>query len=119
MVKILYVEDDSTFLKGMIDFLEFKKHDVKKAINGKHGLDILAQCEHIDLIFTDYFMPFMNGYDFSRTVKTDNNYSKYANIPIIGVGTFPLAKREYLVECVDKPDLQLTDMLKWIDIYCK
>jgi len=118
MVNVLVVEDTPFFYETYIDILNFRGHNAKGAINGKQGLDILALDDTINIIFTDYYMPFINGYDFSKIVKTDQKYIKYFSIPIIGIGDFPFDKREFLVDCKTKTSLKLTDFYDWIEQYC-
>jgi len=118
MVKVLLVEDNSAVNEMYILALILKGHTTKSAMNGKEGLAILALEDNIDIIFTDYNMPIINGYDFSKAVKTDKKYSKHSKVPILGIGDFPADKKEYLVDCKDKP-LPLKDFYKWIEQHCK
>jgi CheY-like chemotaxis protein len=118
MANVLYVEDSETVLKWSIQFLDGLGHTAKGAANGEEGLEILLNDEKIDLIFTDYGMPIINGYDFCRAVKTGERFAKYSNVPIVGVGGFPPDKREYLVECLRKP-FGIEEIKRCVQQYCK
>jgi signal transduction histidine kinase/DNA-binding response OmpR family regulator/ligand-binding sensor domain-containing protein len=75
---ILLVEDNSDmreFLKGLLS----KVYNVQTAANGQEGLEI-AQAEAIDLVLSDYMMPYMNGFELCRHLKSDPETS---HIPVI------------------------------------
>ena len=118
MVTILYVEDSRLFLDNIIPFLERRGHAVKGAENGQEGLEILTQEDAIHIIFSDYDMPVMNGYDFCKAVKTDQKYVRHSGVPIVGVGDFPDNKREHLVRCMEKP-FTPDELVQCIDEHCK
>ena len=52
MAKILVIDDERSIRNTMKDILEFEKHKVTLAENGKVGLEA-AQNEYFDLIFSD------------------------------------------------------------------
>lgn len=77
MLKILIVEDDR-FLRDIIEKnLTKNGYDCVQAENGKIGLDIFEN-NHIDLIITDIMMPVMDGNQFVKLVRYQNE-----EIPII------------------------------------
>jgi CheY-like chemotaxis protein len=117
MANVLIVEDNEYHQQILAETLKFKGHNVKCACNGKEGIDELVKSEKTDIIFSDYNMPVMDGYEFSKSVRTNQNYSK---IPIIGTGDFPRNKQEYLTEYVTKVSMKfLSNALECIDNYCK
>jgi CheY-like chemotaxis protein len=126
MVTAMIVEDSMSHYETYLEVLSYKGHHAIGATDGLMALDKLVENSSetspgktaIDIIFTDFNMPMMNGYDFSKAVKTDPKYARYANVPIIGIGDFPLSKREYLVDCKDKVSLKLIDFYSWIEKYC-
>jgi len=60
MAKILVVDDERSIRNTLKDILEFEKHQVTLAENGKQGFEF-AQNNFFDLIFSDIKMPEMDG----------------------------------------------------------
>ena len=60
MAKILVIDDERSIRNTMKDILEFEKHQVVVAENGKVGLDAV-QNHAFDLVFSDIKMPEMDG----------------------------------------------------------
>lgn len=60
MAKILVIDDERSIRNTLKDILEFEKHQVTLAENGKAGLEA-AQNGVFDLIFSDIKMPEMDG----------------------------------------------------------
>ncbi|SHM53197.1 Helix-turn-helix domain-containing protein [Anaerosporobacter mobilis DSM 15930] len=73
MYKIL-IADDEQDERNVISYL-IKKYnfslDLRNASNGKEALTILEH-EHIDILFTDIQMPFMNGLELAARAKEIN-----------------------------------------------
>lgn len=75
---ILIVEDNNELLEFMKESLE-EKYQIFTAKNGKEAMDKIAK--HLpDLIISDVMMPLMDGFEFSKRIKSDINTS---HIPII------------------------------------
>ena len=77
MFNILIVDDDKNtrlFLKAV---LEDAGYSVTTAENGIDALDVL-DTRHIDLIVLDIMMPKMDGYEFTRVLRENDN-----NLPIL------------------------------------
>ena len=60
MAKILVIDDERSIRNTLKDILEFEKHQVTLAENGKQALDFV-QNQVFDLIFSDIKMPEMDG----------------------------------------------------------
>jgi len=75
---ILIVEDNSDVRAYIREQLE-SEYRVIEACNGEQGISI-AQNEIPDLIITDVMMPKMDGYKFSKAIRSDE---KTSHIPII------------------------------------
>ncbi len=107
MTNILLV-DDSIIVVPMSLIFSGNGHNVVTAKNGIEGLEVLRQRSDIEIILLDHDMPKMNGYEFSKEVKTNEKYNGYSEIPILGIGSFPEDKREYLDGILSKgsPDEQ-------------
>lgn len=81
-MKVLLVEDDTVQMKALTRILN--KHanieEIYYAFDGLDGLERLKQRNDIDLIFTDYYMPNLDGLGFIREVAAN---PKTKDIPII------------------------------------
>jgi len=94
MAKILVIDDERSIRNTLKDILEFEKHQVIIAENGKTGLEI-ASAEIFDVIFSDIKMPEMDGIEFLTALK-----EKEIDVPVImisGHGNIDTA-----VECIKK-----------------
>jgi len=60
MAKLLVIDDERSIRNTLKDILEFEKHRVTLAENGKQGLEMVEN-ETFDLIFSDIKMPEMDG----------------------------------------------------------
>ena len=76
--RLLIVEDNAELLMLMRQLLK-SSYCVYAAKNGREALNIIHQKE-LDLIISDVMMPEMDGYELTKTVKNDPNYS---HLPII------------------------------------
>jgi DNA-binding NtrC family response regulator len=68
MAKILVIDDEKTIRGTLKDILEFEKHKVTLAENGKAGLEEIENGE-FDLIFSDIKMPEMDGIELLTKIK--------------------------------------------------
>ena len=76
---ILVVEDSVTTRTLEVSILESAGYEVVSAADGQDAYAILAN-QGFDLIVTDIQMPYMDGFTFTKKVKSDQ---KYQNIPVI------------------------------------
>ena len=76
--RLLVVEDNAELLMLMRQLLK-SSYCVYAAKNGREALNIIHQKE-LDLIISDVMMPEMDGYELTKAVKSDPNYS---HLPII------------------------------------
>ena len=94
MFKILVAEDDKNtrrFLRAVLEEDGFRVHT---AANGQEAMDILDK-EYIDLVVLDVVMPKMDGYEFTRQIRSANS-----NLPILMVSAMQLPqdkKKGFLV----------------------
>lgn len=94
MAKILVIDDERSIRNTMKDILEFEKHKVVLAENGRVGLDT-ALHEEFDLIFSDIKMPEMDGMEL-----LDQLHENAVEAPVVmisGHGNIGTA-----VECIKK-----------------
>jgi two-component system chemotaxis response regulator CheY len=82
-MKILIVDDDPTTRKLIGLFLKAKGYAVAYAENGLDGIEKIGM-ENPNLIITDLNMPYMDGIEFVKSVRSD---PARAEIPILMVTT--------------------------------
>ncbi|HIJ87926.1 MAG TPA: response regulator transcription factor [Desulfuromonadales bacterium] len=81
MYSILIIEDDETSRFYMEFFLKKEGFDVRCAIDGHSGLDLLYK-ERPDLVLCDIMMPDMDGHTVLEAVRKER---AFADIPFIFV----------------------------------
>lgn len=79
MFRLLVVEDDKNTRKLLKATLEAEYYSVFTAENGAIALDLMEN-EHIDLVVLDVMMPQMDGYEFTKALRTMEN-----DLPILMV----------------------------------
>lgn len=94
MAKILIIDDERSIRNAMKDILEFEKHQVVLAEDGKQGLKI-ASNQLFDIIFSDIKMPEMDGIELLTELM--NKGIEAQIIMISGHGNIETA-----VECIKK-----------------
>lgn len=94
MAKILVVDDERSIRNTLKDILEFEKHQVTLAENGKQGFEF-AQNNFFDLIFSDIKMPEMDGIEL--LVNLSEMGIEAPIVMISGHGNIETA-----VECIKK-----------------
>jgi DNA-binding response OmpR family regulator len=83
---ILIIEDDKDLVNTVRIVLESKKYNVRAAFNGKEGYTMIEE-KIPDLIILDVMMKTdTDGFDLAFKLK---NISKYHDIPILMVTSFP------------------------------
>jgi CheY-like chemotaxis protein len=73
---ILLIDDDTSLLVTLGDFLSFEGYEVVTAASGEQGLDKLAETEP-DLIILDMSMPGMGGVGFLKEISTPDGKPRY------------------------------------------
>jgi two-component system nitrogen regulation response regulator NtrX len=94
MSKILIIDDERSIRNTLKDILEFEKHQLVLAENGKQGLE-LALSTPFDLIFSDIKMPEFDGIDLLNALL--ENCIEAPIVMISGHGNIETA-----VECIKK-----------------
>ena len=94
MAKILIIDDERSIRNTLKDILEFEKHQITLAENGKQGLEA-AQNGVFDLIFSDIKMPEMDGIELLVHLNESNIEAPI--VMISGHGNIETA-----VECIKK-----------------
>lgn len=86
--RILIVDDDRDFRRGLGLLLERKNLSCESVESGHAALEALKH-RHFDIVFTDLNMPGMDGLDLLRTIK--RNWPQTAVLVITGFGTIETA----------------------------
>jgi two-component system chemotaxis sensor kinase CheA len=68
------VEDSNFFRSHVKNYLESQGYEVIEAIDGKDGFEKLCN-NRVDLIITDIEMPVMDGYSFTKKLKSDERFA--------------------------------------------
>ena len=82
-MKILVVDDDNVTRKLLGLYLKQKGYDVIFAENGLDALEKLGR-EDVNVVLTDLNMPYMDGIEFTKNMKSEPLYS---HIPVLMVTT--------------------------------
>ncbi len=92
---VLYVEDDLTLQKNIVETLSHFFGKVLMASDGDDAYDIyIANQNKIDLIITDINMPNTDGIAFSKSIR---EYDR--NLPIIIISAY--TDTDYLLDSID------------------
>lgn len=111
MFHILVVDDDRHTRILLEAILKSENYTVYTASNGEEALDVM-DCNHIDLVVLDIMMPKMDGYEFTKTLRENDN-----NLPILMVSAkqLPADKRkgflvgtdDYITKPIDEEEMLL------------
>jgi len=111
MFKILVVEDDKDLNKTVCSFLNHSGYEAVGCLNANEAYDALYETM-FDLIISDIMMPGTDGFEFARTVRTQNE-----NIPILFMTArddmaskqrgFRIGVDDYMVKPIDLDELFL------------
>lgn len=109
--KILVVDDSRTELHHLSEILTSHGYAVRTAVNGDEAMRRLAE-DRPDLILMDIVMPGPNGFQLTRRITRDPNFS---DVPVIictsksqetdRVWGLRQGARDYLVKPVQADDL--------------
>jgi two-component system aerobic respiration control sensor histidine kinase ArcB len=81
-IKALMVEDDPVVSLVQKSFLTLAGCEVETAFSAKTALELLKKKQY-QIIFTDIGLPDMNGFDFIKAIRQDDNITN--GIPIIAL----------------------------------
>ena len=111
MFHILIVDDDRHIRMLFKAVLESENYTVSTASNGEEALSVMDG-EHIDLVVLDIMMPKMDGYEFTRELRSVNN-----DLPILMVSAkqLPSDRKEgfkagiddYMTKPIDEEEMLL------------
>ena len=87
MATVLVVDDEFGIAELFDAILTDEGHRVLTAINGRHGLELLAG-DRPDLMFLDYMMPVMDGAAMLRAMAAD---PALPAVPVVMMSSMPEA----------------------------
>ena len=87
MATVLVVDDEFGIAELFDAILTDEGHRVLTAMNGRHGLEVLAR-DRPDLMFLDYMMPVMDGDAMLRAMATD---PALPAVPVVMMSSMPEA----------------------------
>lgn len=83
-MKIMVIDDSTTMRLIIARTLKELGHEVFQAANGKEGLEASKGQDGLSVVFVDWNMPEMNGYDFVVAARAD---AKLKAVSIVMVTT--------------------------------
>jgi len=111
MFQILVVDDDTHTRMLLKAVLQAENYSVFTAANGEEALAVMDK-EHIDLVVLDIMMPKMDGYEFTKTLRENDN-----NLPILMVSAkqlpadkqkgFLVGTDDYMTKPIDEMEMLL------------
>ena len=81
-LKILFVDNSKTTRAAMSMILKSKGHDVTALATGQEAIERL-KVEEFDIALMDLYMPFMNGHEAAKVVRSSSGKGK--DIPIVAL----------------------------------
>lgn len=73
-MRALVIDDSTAAREIFAEILEEIGFEVFKASHGQDGLDMLQRMEKPDLVLVDWIMPYMNGIEFIRAMRSNRAY---------------------------------------------
>jgi len=78
--RVLVIDDSLTILKVVSRILELNGYGVVTARDGQEGFETLRDQGPFDVVLLDFVMPRMNGYQFCRQLRSDDDHK---NVPVV------------------------------------
>jgi CheY-like chemotaxis protein len=79
---VMVVEDTAIAREPLIRLLQNEGYRAVGVANGQEALDALP-VHNPDLVLLDILMPVMNGLEFLSTVRNDQRFSRWRDMPVI------------------------------------
>ena len=88
MARVLIIDDDSDIRDAVSEVLSLEGHEVFTAAEGEQGL---VRCRQVrpDLILLDLMMPGMNGWDFLKSLRRDEELGLTRVVVVSALGRVP------------------------------
>jgi two-component system chemotaxis sensor kinase CheA len=92
---VLLAEDTPFYSKIIENYLISANYSILKAANGKEAWKLLQE-EHVDALLCDTQMPFMDGFELLKRIRSDKQLK---SIPVIALTT--IASNPFLQDNMD------------------
>ena len=69
MARLLVVDDEKNIRRSLETFFQSCGHQVQTAADAREALELLAACDGVDLVLTDFRMAEMNGLELLKEIK--------------------------------------------------
>lgn len=86
--EILIVDDDESTVNLLLNFFEGKGYKCKQSFLGNDALEFLNK-NIPKLILLDILLPDLDGYEICKTLKFNEEYEKFKDIPIFYITAVP------------------------------
>ena len=108
-MRILLAEDERSLSRAVVALLEKNNYSADAVYDGAEALEYLA-AENYDAVILDIMMPKMDGYEFTRILRENNN-----NLPILMVSAkqlpsdkthgFMVGTDDYMAKPIDEEEM--------------
>jgi len=78
----MVVEDTAIAREPLVRLLQYEGYRAVGVTNGQEALDALP-IHNPDVVLLDILMPVMNGLEFLSTIRGDQRFSRWRDIPVI------------------------------------
>ena len=85
MSTVLLVDDDPALADLTQTWLQRGGYTVRRAVDGPHGLEALAQDPLPDLVLLDVMLPKLDGFEVLRRIRADE---RTRELPVVMITTF-------------------------------
>jgi CheY-like chemotaxis protein len=79
---VMVVEDTAIAREPLVRLLQYEGYRAVGVTNGQEALDALP-IHNPDVVLLDILMPVMNGLEFLSTIRGDQRFSRWRDIPVI------------------------------------
>ncbi len=122
MFHILVVDDDRSTRLYMQALLQNAHYTVSLAENGEEALDVMDR-EHIDLVILDVMMPKMDGFEFTKELRSGNSHLPILmvtakQLPADRKQAYELGTNDFMTKPVDGEELllRIKNLLRMVQI---
>ena len=88
VARVLIIDDDPDIREAVTEVLSLEGHEVYSAAEGEQGLVRCRQARP-DLVLLDLMMPGMNGWDFLKSLRRDEELGRTPVVVVSALGRVP------------------------------
>ncbi len=110
---ILVVDDDANIRKLVEKVLKFKGYDVIIETNGKDALNRVKTAQ-IDLILVDGLMPSLDGFSFSKQVKSEFQIPIIMMTAVYKQSRYKLRAKQWGIDAYITKPFNVSELMKHI-----